>query len=345
MSIWSFYKNLLQSVAGKYLGTNLTGAEQQANAFTAQEAAKVRDWQTEMSNTQYQRGVADMQAAGLNPALMMSGGASPAPSPSGASASSVSPGGSDMLPALFNYSLGKYRIQTDKELRDRELDIRAYEAETARLTAESNVKRNIAYIQNLAEVTRGLNISNDIAEGTKQIKILQAQASLDLTEAQTRQVDQAIEESSWRIGLIIQQTTSEQMKAALYHTDARLKQLDIKDKTIYLLYADKLYNAKAKDAYYEAEDSALQFAYDKKLLSDEAAKAALDKLKAEGKISKAVQYREELITDCVKYRKVPEKYKGQIRQSEWDSIRKDMLDPVYIQGTNMWNEKQSAITQ
>lgn len=60
----------------------------QNQAYNSSEAQKARDFQLELSSTQYQRAVEDMQKAGLNPASLTAGGISSGSSSSGSSASS-----------------------------------------------------------------------------------------------------------------------------------------------------------------------------------------------------------------------------------------------------------------
>lgn len=73
---------------------NITGTTAN-NQFSAQQAQIQRDWEQYMSNTSYQRAVADLKKAGLNPAMLYASGGQGASTPSGASAS-ASRGGASM---------------------------------------------------------------------------------------------------------------------------------------------------------------------------------------------------------------------------------------------------------
>lgn len=163
--MWDFINNIFAGLSSAVIGmirsSRLTGAEREQNRFNAQQAEMDRQFQARqaemanqftagqtqaqmnfqesMANTQYQRTVQDMQAAGVNPALAMSNGANAAPSGaagSGVAASGAAASGSGRgVPFTMSEIMAAMKMRKEMDLLDAQREETLANAENLRNNA------------------------------------------------------------------------------------------------------------------------------------------------------------------------------------------------------------------
>lgn len=230
-----------------------------ANAFAAAEAQKTRDFQADQAATQYQRGVKDMQSAGLNPALAYGqGGASAmqgataSPSmPSGEAATGSGRGVPVSLSDIMQSALMAKQVEkTEAEIGETEartenlqtqskyvgLEIASYnkitdtqirQIEQAIQTsqAEKRLKESGIHVNEAEAALKAKQaiLTGIDAESRAQLNKLEAQlrmAQVGLTYANTAETRKRIEFYQAEITELLQRAVTEGAQARLYDQEA-----------------------------------------------------------------------------------------------------------------------------
>lgn len=294
MSVVSYVLSLLGRVTGNWLNnrlvnSSLTGKEREQNAFNAQqaqeqrafaaeqnqramdfnaaEAQKARDFTAQQDNTLYQRRVADMQAAGVNPALAVGGVGSSLGSPGPASASSASgvaaSGTASLLPqsmsdlmqaslldkqaALLDSQISNNDAKTMKEIKESGLVEEQTEAQ--RLQNKWFEPMSKAQLDNLFQDLSNKQVKE--ALDRQGIKESQAREALTLTQDIIAKADAATRDELNRISI-------RRQLAAAMHDERRTAAIDDEVKEIYARILNyglqgKLYSAETLESFKRAD--------------------------------------------------------------------------------------------
>lgn len=134
------------SIAGGLINSALGFAgqnwlNQRSYDFNANEAQKQRDFEEYMSSSAYQRAVADMKAAGINPGVALSQGASQSSTPTGAAAHGSS---GQMINPNINLSSAFLNMASrDKSLAQKYFEVAKASQYANALEVKNNAQRDL----------------------------------------------------------------------------------------------------------------------------------------------------------------------------------------------------------
>lgn len=164
--------------------------QSEQNAFNAQQAQISREWNEQMDNSKYQRQIADMQQAGVNPALAMNGGVSTqATSNATASAANVQAPRVDLTSAV-QMAMQSQQLRMQRDLVDSQVKKNEAEANKTNVETEWYGKLSDAQIQKLsADAQKALS---DINVNDSTIEVNGKRIQLFDTEMDKNQKESAL---------------------------------------------------------------------------------------------------------------------------------------------------------
>lgn len=181
---------LIDSLIGYYTRNHLTGAENEQNAFNAEQAQVSRDFTEYMARNKYSMETQSMEDAGVNPAMMYGSGSLVPTAANGAQASGSALSGGNMADFLSTI------VRMPLEMKALEAQIRNTDAQTNKLDLESE----------------GIKLQNYITDSTKDSLI--------------KFTNMAPEERRATIDKIIQETNNEKIKEEILGVELIQAKLD-----------------------------------------------------------------------------------------------------------------------
>lgn len=239
--------NLISSLAARLTGAELTGAEREANKFSHDEAQLAFNRELEASNTAYQRKVADMQAAGINPMMAASSGVS---LPSSSSVASVSPSA-----AAFQLGdiLNLYRL--NKLL---PLEVEQAQANIAKTRADAN---------KVVSDTKAVDITNKYLEESEQLRLEGIRNANRLSESQRDMIIENISKTKEEVKKLIAETKNEEEKRSLIIAQIAVENANVRRIAELLPFEQKLMDAQTSASRASAAAQFAQAAWQNGLIS------------------------------------------------------------------------------
>lgn len=241
-SVANMAVGLLGSKLQKGLVNNhMSGAEKEAFALSAQEAQKARDWNLQMDNTKYQRQVADMQNAGINPALAMNGGVSTQATSNATASASTQQAPMMSVVDLATSAANLKNMQAQRDLINAQSRLANANAESA-------------------------EIENKYKDRFELAKAIGQEKANNLTDEQIKEVQQKIEKAKEEMNLLIQQAKTEEEKQALLRAQALLNEANAKQVEALTPVLVKLHEAQTEKERAIAAQAFAQAAYQQGLM-------------------------------------------------------------------------------
>lgn len=218
------------------------------NIFNQYEAQRAREWNQQVDSTKYQRTVADMRAAGVNPALAMSGGVSTQAS------SSAQAQGSNVDTPLLDFSQVAQLAMQSRQL---SIQNKLADADIRVKNAEADLKEKDAKVRD--------DYNDLLMKGMKM--------SQQLTDAQISQIKANISKIGEEVELLKKQAATEEERrlltaaeTSLRHAMERKTDQEVKNLVTLLPFQQSLMAAQTEAAKASAAAQFVHAAYEQGLI-------------------------------------------------------------------------------